>query len=253
LDESTIFAGLYGAFRPHAGSRSGAEIPDVFSAFVASSFAAAHGFPELLPDEALTPDPLWHMNDGGGADLASDSGRAAWVQVALPASRLGRPLPVQPLLADLAQATDRLGNLDLAGVQLLLPLGYGSPSTTFLAQTLPLFWAARDHGTRSAVAAVTVRGRGALDDVGYDIVGRLAERNTGSFRIESYESTAGPEHDLRPFVVDDWWWDAESRQDSGFFRMVLPEWSVPAIGWIVALLAGELAGRGLGTARLSVR
>jgi hypothetical protein len=132
-------------------------------------------------------------------------------------------------------------------------LAFGSPGTAHLVHTLQLFEACDPASARTAQVAVTARAGHLLDAASAEVVRRLGSRNLGRFAVTGFASTPRADRRLGSLVVDDWWWEAGEHQQHGVFEVLLPEWTLEAIGWVVALLAGELSALGLGTVRLTVR
>jgi hypothetical protein len=146
-----------------------------------------------------------------------------------------RPIPVEPLLVCTGDALNRIGTLSLTAVQLLLPVQASGSAESQLMSTVKWF------GTSDPAARATVRitldiGEGeGLRPLARELLALVHARHTGPFVIESLSSDDTVAVDPQPPVVDDRW--RGQVRSPVTFEATVPEWSLDAVGWLVALFA----------------
>jgi hypothetical protein len=249
----TMFAALYGELVPHVWRDPESE-HDAYSLFYHRSVAmgwlddrSAGGGSE---DHMLRAPGLWGMNDAGwnhplaapGADLV------AWFQVDASAPADDRPLPVQPFLRCAEDATARAGTLQLAAVQVLMPVQGLDPSSRPRYAPVPAmltaaWFAERDPRSRTPVEVNINSGRDpSIPAVAEQLTHHLARLDQDVF-IPRFHGVAGRDAVLPP-PFDDRLWNGPP-QHGVLLRGELAEWSCDAIGWLAEAVADAVAQFGV--------
>lgn len=241
-----MHAALYGEFTPYALRHHRVASSDAYSLFVARSSAmgwlAGEGTAGLWGmNDADTPDPV----DRG--DGRSGPGRVAWFQVSADPVP-GRPLPVQPFLACAGDVVARVGTLGLQALQILLPGRAIAPSWAGVMVLMQdAGWFADSDPEARARVRVTVDGGQdpAILSAAPLMLARLRELQQNVFSFAS----CSPEDDdaviIPPAFIDELWTGPPRHRVT--FLGVLAEWSLDALGWLIALLAEAAADQGTGS------
>ena len=226
----TLFAALYGTLTPRL-DRDPATERDTYIQF--HDRAQAMGW----------LDDLWAMNDAGQGDPREgrEPSPATWFQAeAIPAAIRGRSLPVQPFLRCAGDVTDRIGALNLDGLQVLLPVHIMDVSQRPELARMPALSTAAWFSDIPAWTSVTVTvasGRSVA-------MGDGAERIHDALHRYSQEAFVyGGQVDRTPIdcPVPDAMWGGPVEHRTSFVGELI-EWSLDAIGWLGALV-GDIAAR----------
>lgn len=249
----TMFAALYGKMVPHDWPRPEPE-GDAYSLFYQRSLAMGWldglGSGRTTAVGDLGAGGLWSMNDAGwDHPLAPpEPPLAAWFQVEVEAVARDRPLPVQPFLHCAGDATNRVGALELEGVQLLLPVqGLDSsmrPPEALVPSMLTMYWFNEsDPGSRVQVEVNVNSGQDpVISAVARALVTRLRRLDQDVFSVLS-DGVGGPEAVLAP-PFDDRLWNGPPLHGLTL-RAQLSEWTLDAIGWMGEVIADTSAGLGV--------
>ncbi|HMQ30401.1 MAG TPA: hypothetical protein PKD53_06705 [Chloroflexaceae bacterium] len=249
--DSTIFAALHGLLVLHPWRDPVAAESDAYSLFYARSSALGR----LADAAGSDAQGLWGMNDAGHDTSSQKPGRdRIWFQVAvrepLP---IGRPLPVQPLLACAGDTAARLGTLRLDAVQLLLPVQCLAPPLVASSQRddvgallqeagwfadYDLHSGARVRVTLDGGQNPTIRTAAPL------MLQWMQELKQDVFAGDARSLTDGAAV-LQPGFVDQLWLGPALHRAT--FSGTLVEWSLDALGWLAALLASASARCGVST------
>jgi len=235
LVSPTIFVGVYGSLQLHSWiTAETVELEeDAYSLFMSRSISMGWS---TAGGNDLTKEPLWGMNEAE-IDRPTDNlnGRIAWFQVGVSDRFDARPLPVLPILACADDALNRVGEVHLDALQVFLPMHDDGDAAGHLVSGLNWF-AICDPDARTSVR-ITIDGGddSAVHHRAADILATLQQINTGAFHFDSISIDDSMVVDPIPAVVDERW------LVRGHPRLTLvattPEWSVDALGWIVALVA----------------
>lgn len=249
----TMWAGLYGRFRPHPASDLSTPEADAdpYQLFVARS--AAMGW---LTDAMRTaPRGLWGMNDAGyGSRTGAQPPLAGWFQVVLTEPLTSQPLlPVQQLLACAADVMARLGDLKLLAVQVLLPSPRTAPlerppaelsALGSLAQTAG--WFANSDGGSSTPIEVSLDGGQVqtISSVASDVFESTQASWQRVFACDGF-STFDAGSLSPPGTIDELW--VGPPRHRAVFSGSLVEWTLDAVGWTAAFLAHACLDAGVTT------
>lgn len=220
--DATVFVGVYGSLRIHPWLRGTTPDQDAYSLF--ASRATSMGW------SSGREGALWGMNDAG-QDWEPEGGpmRVAWFQVGTGDSAPGG-VPVAPILACARDTVARIGQLDLAAVQMVLPVQTAGPATEQLLSGLNWF-AAADPAARSTVHVTVDSGDDVAHRAAPDVLAGVRHEWTRPFHVDAV-SEASPV-DPRPAVVDDLWMGTTRHPVT--FDCSVPEWTLDAVGWLGAL------------------
>lgn len=233
----TIFVAVYGSIRLHPWNQGKDLSEDVYSLFVSRSDAM--GWLSLATTDPSSPPahPRWGMNDAGQDwSGAADTNRVAWLQVALvePSSDY-ISLPLQPLVSCAKDVVNRVGELRLDGLQLLLPLHAGGVSHRELVAGRNWFGMS-EPGRRIRIAVTLDGGESPVVQQQVESIAKtLSNLAAGIFHPGSYSTDQAVAVDFLPPVVDELWLGNGHHQVTFFGS--LPEWSFDALGWTASLFA----------------
>ncbi len=193
---------------------------------------------------------LWSTNDAGwGHPLgAVDTDLISWFQVEATAVADDRPLPVQPLLHCAESATARAGVVDLAAIQVLLPVqglvGVARPPYAPVPAARTTEWfPACDPRTATPVEVTVTGGRDrAVTGSARALADDVARVARPVFDCRGLD-VVGPEA-LRPPPFDDRFWNGPA-SDGVRMRGHLSEWTTDAIGWLSEVIADVSARLGI--------
>ncbi|WP_257578073.1 hypothetical protein [Streptomyces sp. JJ38] len=247
-----MIAALYGTLAPHAWRDPGSQL-DASSLFYHYSIAmgwlddrSAGG----CEDQVARAPGLWAMNDAGWSHplTVPGAGLISWFQVEVSAVADDRPLPVQPFLRCAQTATARAGAVDLAAIQLLLPVHGLDPAARAPYAPVPAIltqeWFA--EGAAEARTQVEVNVNSGQDQsvamAAQDLIDRIVHLDQDVFRHESYEVTGQNAVVHPPF--DDRAWNGPPLH-SVVLRGELAEWSPEAIGWVSEMIADSGSQSGI--------
>lgn len=232
FDSATVFCAVYGEIDVHPWIDPAAAEEDAYSLFVARSVA--------LGWWTQPGTERWAMNDAAGAWQVADDehdeaaanaavggNRIAWFQVGLPQD--DRPGPVQAVVACAQDVVERVGRVDLAAVQVLVPMrAAGLPVASGLG-----WFGLTDPAARTTLRVTADAGdEPTPGDRAVEVLEFLQQRHTGPFRVTGVgadpvepQPTVAGEHWIRP----------------GRFPLTLvveaPEWSFAAAGQLIDLVA----------------
>ncbi|MEV4754870.1 hypothetical protein AB0J86_07125 [Micromonospora sp. NPDC049559] len=242
----TMFAALYGDLVPHPWHEPDSE-HDAYQLFHQRSIAmgwlddrSAGGGAE---DGLRRAPGLWGMNDAGWGHprAAAGAGPVSWFQVEASEVPGDRPLPVRPFLRCALDVTARAGSLDLAAVQLLLPVQGLDPAARPPYAPVPAtrttdWFADRAPGAGTAVEVHVDSGRDpSVPAVARRLTDRLAGLDQDVFVCAS-AGVAGGAATVAPPLHDG------LRNGPPTHGMVLrgelAEWSGDAVGWLAEVVAG---------------
>jgi hypothetical protein len=233
--DASVFVGVYGSLQVHPWLRGAVLDQDAYSLFAsrATSMGWSYGSGE---------GALWGMNDAG-QDWEPGEGpaRVAWFQVGT-TDPTRRVVPVAPILACVRDTVARIGELDLAAVQMVLPVQTAGPATEQLLSGLNWF-ATADPAARTAVRVTLDSGDAAAHRAAFDVLAAVRQDWTGPFRVDEV-SEAAPV-DPQPPVVDDLWMG--TTRNPVTFDCSVPEWTLDATGWLVALFVEGCRQAGIRT------
>lgn len=249
----TMFAALYGRLTRHPWRGSEPD-GDAYSLFYQRSLAMGwldrRESGTSIGGRQAGASGLWSMNDAGwDHPLApAEPPLAAWFQVEVEAVAPDQPLPVQPFLRCARDATDRVGVLELATVQLLLPVqGLDVPTRppeelVASMETVPWFneW---DDQSRVQVGVEVNSGR---SPVLLAVAGLFAERLDRLSRnvfVRTSDTYITSETAPPPLFGDSFWNGPPSHGLT--LQGELSEWSVDAIGWVSEVIAELSAHLGI--------
>lgn len=221
--DATVFVGLYGSLRVHPWVQDEKSDQDAYSLF--SSRAASMGWSSA--DGAVA---TWGMNDAGQEwESGPAPTRVVWFQVGTPDSAPGG-VPVAPILACARDTVARIGELDLVGVQMLLPVQTAGPATAPLLTGLNWF-AHADPAAHARIHVTLDSGDRTVFLLASDILAAVRHGWTGPFRVDGVSDA--PPAVLEPAVVDDLWMGPTRNPVT--FDCVVPEWTLDAVGWLAGL------------------
>jgi hypothetical protein len=190
------------------------------------------------------------MNDAGwDHPLASAKAQlAAWFQVEVEAVAYDRPLPVQPFLRCAGDATDRVGELQLRALQLLLPVqgldAVARPPEALVPSMQTIHWF-RECNPRSRVR-VEVRVDSGQDPVISVVARQFADqldRLDQTVFVYSSGNVARSDAVMAP-PFDDGLWNGPPLHGLTL-RGELSEWTLDAIGWLAEVIADTSARLGV--------
>ena len=255
VPNGTMFAGLHGKLTPHSWRDFEALESDAYSLFHSRSVAMGW----LTRAAKGATGGLWGMNDAGqrGPDPEAQHPYAVWFQVSLP--RLissTQLLPLQPFLSCIGDVVARMGTLQLDAIQVLLPL----QSIDKLADA-----SLRDEGLFAPISSAgwffdcnpgaITRVQLVLDggenpiirSVAPELFQWLQKIKQNVFVCDSFSLTDDT-NVVKPTFIDDLW--IGSPQHPVTFYGTLVEWSLDALGWLAAFLAGASFNFGVTTPML---
>lgn len=249
-----MFAALYGELVPHVWRDPDSQ-HDAYQMFHSRSLAMgwlddrAAG-PRGGAEDFLVAAGLWAMNDAGWDHPLADpeANLISWFQVEASAVPSARPLPVQPFLSCAESTTARRGAVDLAAVQVLMPvqgLDVSSRPPYAAVPSMPTsrWFAEPDPQTRQAITMNINTGRDAsLPGVVQQFMDNLAQLDQDVFTCTSYV-LAGREAVLPP-PFDDTFWNGPAL-NGAVLRGELVQWSCDAIGWLAEVVADSVAHLGV--------
>jgi len=242
IPNGTMFAGLHGELTLHSWRDPVAAESDAYSLFHSKSVAM--GWITRAVEGAT--GGLWGMNDAGqqGPDPNAQHPYAVWFQVSLP--RLispAQPLPLQPFLSCVGDVVARMGTLQLDAIQVLLPLqsiaGLADASLRKNGLFAPIssagwFFDCNPHATTRVQVVLDGGENPAIRSVASELFQRLQRIKQTVFVCDSFSLTDDT-NVLKPIFLDDAF---EPSQHPVTFYGTLVEWSLDALGWLAAFLAG---------------
>ncbi|GHC97875.1 hypothetical protein GCM10007079_51710 [Nocardiopsis terrae] len=252
MGEDTMLAALHGELAVHPWHDPETDASDAYSLFFARSSAMA-----WLTDAA--PDAhggLWGMNDAGQDDEADSPGpmtRKLWFQVSLTGSAAAeRPLPTQPFLSCAGDVAARIGVLNLRALQILVPVPIraeagGTVTPTVLSLLQEAGWLA-DTDSRLARRVQVILDGGQVPSIVDAAPGMLAWMRTFEQGVFSCDPTpargdADEAAGLVPGIADHLW--NGPGHHCVTVHGTLAEWSLDALGWLIAFLAEAGAQHGV--------
>ena len=153
-------------------------------------------------------------------------------------------VPVQPVLACVRDTVAQFGELDLAAVQMVLPVRTSAPSRMHLLTGLNWF-AVADPAARTTVRVTLDSGDDAVRRAASDILAAVGpDRAIALFRVERVSPSPSPAL-TEPAVVDDTWMGPTRNPVT--FDCSVPEWSLDAVGWWGALFVDGCGEAGVRT------
>lgn len=228
---ATAFVEVHGTLLRHAWLEEGTSA-DAYRLFSARSEASGW----LMPDDG-SPGGLWAMNDA--AEDEGPGSRVAWFQVQLAPPGAGRAVPIHTLLACAGETLARLGTLVVDDVHVLLPAVRRPVRLTPSTHIAPLvtllssasWFAGVAPATRTPVH-LTVAGPATVPPVA-DVAGWIRQLRQDVFHLASVT-----EDPVIPPPLPAW---AAAPGPRGLHVSgALVEWSLDALGWLVALLSDAL-------------
>ncbi len=250
--DSMMFAGLHGELTPHAWRDEGGTESDVYSLF--HSRSAAMGW--LAQAAQGATGGLWGMNDAGqwGPDPDARLPYAVWFQVSLPGSiPPTQPLPLQPFLSCVGDVVARMGSLRLDAIQVLLPLqsldGLADGSSRDDGLFAPLssagwFFDGDPHAVTRVQVVLDGGQNPLIRAVASDLFQWLRKIKQNVFVCDSFSLTDDT-NVAKPTSIDGLW--VGPPQHPVAFYGTLVEWSLDALGWLAAFLAGASFNFGVTT------
>ncbi|WP_150236437.1 hypothetical protein [Nocardiopsis quinghaiensis] len=253
MGEDTMLAALHGELAVHPWHDPGTASSDAYSLFLSRS-SALEWLTDAVPG---AHGGLWGMNDAGQDFEAGSPGpltRKLWFQVSLTGSAAERPLPTQPLLSCAGDVAARIGVLDLHALQILVPVptraaAGRTAAPAVLALLQDTGWLADTDPGLARRVQVTLDG-GQVPSI-VDAASRmLSWMRTFEQRVFACGPTlaqgdADAAEGLVPGIADHLW------NGPGHHRATvygtLAEWSLDALGWLVAFLAEAGAQHGVRT------
>ena len=190
---------------------------------------------------------LWGMNAAGqrGPDPDAQQPYAVWFQVVLPQLiSPAQPLPLQPFLSCVGDVVARLGTMQLDAIQVLLPLQSFDGSTGASLHNEGLFAPISSAGwffdcNPRAVTRVQVVLDGGespvIRSVAADLFQWLQRIKQAVFVCDAFSLTEDTDV-VKPIYIDNLW--IGPPQHPVTFYGTLVEWSLDALGWLAAFLAG---------------
>ncbi|WP_304455158.1 hypothetical protein [Nocardiopsis sp. YSL2] len=252
MGEDTMLAALHGELTVHPWHDPGTVSSDAYSLFLARSSAMAW-LTEAAPG---SPGGLWGMNDAGQDTGTSPRGpvtRKLWFQVALtgPAGA-DQPLPAQPFLSCAGDAAARIGTLDLHALQILVPVPVraatgrtATPAVMKLLQDAGRFADPDPHRARRI--QITLDG-GQVPSIVQAAPPMLSWTRSWDQHVFACDpAPAAQDADaasgLVPGIADHLWNGPGHHRAT--IHATLAEWSLDALGWLVAYLAEAAAAHGV--------
>lgn len=248
---TTLFVEAFGYLvRPTQQSLRVADEEDLYSVF--SARAHLMGWSSTLrggsPPDAAEPSSLsglWGMND---AELTAGHGtpRIGWAQVGLEAG-VDATAALPPLLQCLDDALRRFGNVELTALQ--VTASEAQPGTESAAWDLVAAnnWFNVLHAKAEAVIA--------LDDTLFhrrsesEFIASLQRLNTGFFEFGSPVEVS---QELQVEVAPEWLRARLSPAKRGI-SVALPEWSVSAAAWALAITVATARADNAASPRFAAR
>lgn len=227
----TIVVGVYGSFQVHPWLQGGHE-EDAYSLFVSRSTALGWATVEGSPSES----GLWAMNEASQEwSIGETNGLVARYQVGMPdEAHAYQALPVQPLLACIDDCLRRVGELELAAVQLFLPPHSAEDSSARVLGGLNWFNVLERPGRTAVTAtcdAVADEDFGARAEA---VLAWLRRVRSGGFSVDSVSAEDVGAVVLESPVVGELW--TGGRRQRVTFRGAVPEWSLDAVAVFSSLL-----------------
>lgn len=244
---ATIAAALHGIIAPHPWRTSAPGTPDAYILFRARSVAM--GWQSGTVPGATAGS--WSVEDAGADEIRvwDHPGRVAWFQARVTDPVLPeRPLPIQPFLACAGHVVARLGQFELHGAQVLVPMPVlgrragGHPLGGIDSSMSAATSFVDIEPSATTAVRVTVEG-----DMGADPSAAVTDalhwirpvRQT-VLRPRGLTSDAVV---LEPGVGEGLWTGRPEARAT--FSATMAEWSLDAIGWAVAFFAEVMHQHGV--------
>lgn len=230
MRDNSATISLFGSLSLRPPFSDGSSAEDPYSLFV--SYAASLGWDAVHTRRSQAA--YWGMHDA--APEFAHTGRVTWFQVGLHKPRFPHsPSPILPLLHTAVTTTQRAGELDLDGVQLLLPLSYISDLTSRLSNSSNWF---SDIRSSTRVRAMLTIDSGSSPDI---FERRAAISSV--FNLFVQDTVAAVMH----LASQDKWvahessaaaplWSGEEHSRVTF-ELSLIEWSIESLGYVVSAAA----------------
>jgi hypothetical protein len=243
IPNGIMFAGLHGELTLHPWRDPIAAESDAYSLF--HSRSGAMGWLREAREGAT--GGLWGMNDAGqlGPDPDAQHPYALWFQVVLP--RLispAQPLPLQPFLSCVGDVVARMGTFQLDALQVLLPLQSFDRLADESSRKDGVFTPISSIGwffdcNPPAVTRVQVVLDGgqspAIRSVAAELFQRLQQIKQTVFVCDAFSLTDDTNLE-KPIYIDNLWVGPPQHPLTLYGTLV--EWSLDALGWLAAFLAG---------------
>jgi hypothetical protein len=244
FDNSTIFLGVYGSIKPHPWLSVDPSEETAAGLLVSRSIAmgwASYGGDARALDS-------WQVSEAELEQPHGLSTRIAWYQVTL-GSR-NEPLPVQQLFAGVDHSLQRIGEVELDAVQIMLPLRRAGDAMSRLSGSLEWF-SVCDPGSPVAVRLTvdTSRNDGSRDFPS-KILAFMTDRDILPFSVASVTLDETAIVNPQPPAPDDRWTGPNWYRPT--YSLVMPEWSFDAVAWILSMVAEVSRRQGLGAVLLSL-
>ncbi|WP_328607826.1 hypothetical protein OG943_01415 [Amycolatopsis sp. NBC_00345] len=250
---NTMFMTLHGWLKHHSWWEANSHEMDAYSLFVARTSAM-----RLLADARQGDSGgAWGMNDAGeAANGESSPAPIAWFQVSWSDSvPVDRPIPAQPFLNCVGDVLDRIGEVRVETVQLVLPLQslittggtpqYPTARTFRLAQDAGWFADINPRERRPIRVTIDSGRDPAIQAAASGMQETMAGFRHSAFVCDSYSLSQHDPLAARSPVVDQLWNGPPQHRVS--FTGVLAEWSLNAIGWMAAFLSDTANRHGIST------
>lgn len=252
IPNGTLFAGLHGELTLHSWRTFRAAESDAYSLFHSRSVAMGW----LAEAEQGAMGGLWGMNDAGqwGPDPDAQHPYAVWFQVSIP--RLispTQPLPLQPFLSCVGEVVARMGTLHLDAIQILLPIqsidGVADASLRDDGLFAPLssagwFFDCNPHALTRVQVVLDGGQNPVIRSVAPHLFQWLQKIKQTVFVCDSFSLTDDTTV-VKPTFLDDLW--VGPPQNPVTLYGTLVEWSLDALGWLAAVLAGATFKFGVAT------
>ncbi|MFD3458249.1 hypothetical protein ACFWVM_00900 [Nocardia fluminea] len=243
---------MYGTFRHHPWVDVEDPREDTYSLF--NKYAEALNW----SDSAVHPDRggarlssptrtagIWGMNEAGGNwsdDVSRTADHVLWVQTSLSQPDEQAEIPIAQLGLCAEKALQRVGALSLAGVQMMMPLG-------FAPVRQPHTWGALAISDPTARADVRIEVDGGEDDTCVRQAADIIKELNSSCEIDGMAFSAPVVQHLSEYLLDEpaemsrriWIGDSEDRFET---RVTVPEFSLDVSSYLTTQIARscQLAG-----------
>lgn len=268
--EGIMLAALYGELASHPWRDPATASEDAYSLFYTRSLAMGWltdvttrvqvstnpltGYVEEREIGDVGAEGLWSMHEAESEQDHPDSRPAsspvASFQVGIETVPADRPLPVQPFLCCTGDVVARLGTLRLQAVQVLLPLQKLDTSSRLGPLFPPLgttgWFTDRDRQSKTQIRITVDSGQNpSIPTAAPGMLTEMHRPEQDAFVCDGYSLA---DHDplaaTSPFHDNSWHGPPLHRAT---FRGTLAEWSLDAVGWLAAFLAGASAHYGVTT------
>lgn len=225
---------ISGFVRQHPDAKIAAGGQDLHSLFASRASALGWSTSSL---EATGRSLRWGMNDAGFGRCGDQGLEDPWVQVDARADP-GNCLPIQELFGCMESTLRRLGHLDLRRVSLLLPLDDEVADAARLFDGLNWFDAGLSEGpTPISVDLCLPASLPSVADPAMRVLESLPEVRDANFSVDGRRAQTRAE----PLALSRF--SAREMGNHEVIRVpaVLPEWTLPAVGWFSSHLSQALS------------